>query len=270
VAEAASQVLPTISREVDAPLHAQVRNHLIELIESGALAPGVRLPPERELARSWGVSLAPVRQAILDLASAGYLYRLRGSGTYVREAKVEEKLSILSSFTETLRSTGREAEVRLLTQERTPATPAIAAALGTRAKALLLIERLGLLAGEPVAHLAAYLSPTAFPGLEAHDFEHGSLYETLAEHYGVRPSRATSLIEVIRCSAVQAALLGVERGAPALQVEGTTFDQDDRPFEFTRVVYRADRFRFSLESHREADRVIHVVAAGDGEEEEQP
>jgi DNA-binding GntR family transcriptional regulator len=261
---------PAISRDAEAPFHAQVRNHLIELIESGALTTGIRLPPERELARAWGVSLAPVRQAILDLASAGYLYRLRGSGTYVREAKVEEKLSILSSFTETLKSTGREAEVRVLSQQRTPAPPGIARALGTRARTLLLIERLGLLAGEPVAHLAAYLSPSAFPGLTAGRFAHGSLYETLAERYGVRPSRATSLIEVIRTSAVQAALLGIERGAPALQVEGTTFDQNDHPFEFTRVVYRADRFRFSLESHRESDRVIHVVASGDGDHEEQP
>jgi len=254
------------------PLHAQCRERLHDLIESGELAPGVRLPPERELAAGWGVSLAPVRQAILDLVADGYVYRVRGSGTYVRAGKVEEKLSILHSFTATLQGTGLEAEVRLLHCARVPAPPAVLRALGARARKVLLIERLGLLDREPVAHLAAYLAPRVANGLTARKLEGASLYELLA-HQGAQPQRADSMIEVVRCSPAQAALLGLERGAPALQVEGTTFDQHDRPIEYTRVVYRADRFRFSLESHRQADRVVHVISAppggGHGEEREQ-
>src|SRR5919199_6909676 len=97
---------PPVSRASAMPLHAQCRARIHALIERGELAPGTRLPPERELAAAWGISLAPVRQAILDLVSDGYLTRVRGSGTYVRAAKVEEKLSILHSFTATLRGTG--------------------------------------------------------------------------------------------------------------------------------------------------------------------
>lgn len=252
------------------PLHAQCREHLVELIEGGSLGPGVRLPPERELAAAWGVSLAPVRQAILDLVGDGYLYRVRGSGTYVRAGKVEEKLSILHSFTATLQATGLDAEVRLLQCARTPAPAAVLRTLGARGRTLLLVERLGLLDGEPVAHLAAYLAPRAATGLTAARLEGASLYELLAAD-GVLPQRADSMIEVIRANASQATLLGLERGAPALLVEGTTFDQHDRPIEYTRVVYRADRFRFSLESHRRADRVVHVISpppAGDGHSKE--
>jgi DNA-binding GntR family transcriptional regulator len=249
-----------VARASALPLHAQCREHLVELIEGGALAPGVRLPPERELAAAWGVSLAPVRQAILDLVGDGYLYRVRGSGTYVRATKVEEKLSIVHSFTQTLQGTGMQAEVRLLQCERTAAPPAVLRALGARGRNLLLVERLGLLGGEPVAHLAAYLAPRAATGLTAKRLEGASLYELLAAE-GIELQRADSMIEVIRCSAEQATLLGLERGAPALLVEGTTFDQHDRPIEYTRVVYRADRFRFSLESHhRQADRVVHVIS----------
>jgi DNA-binding GntR family transcriptional regulator len=245
------------------PLHAQCRERLHELIESGELAPGVRLPPERELAAGWGVSLAPVRQAILDLVSDGYLYRVRGSGTYVRAGKVEEKLSILHSFTETLQGTGMEAEVRLLDCSRVPAPAVVQRALGVRARKVLLVERVGMLEREPVAHLAAYLAPRVASGLTARKLEGHSLYELLA-HQGTLTQRADSMIEVIRCSPAQAGLLGLERGAPALQVEGTTYDQHDRPIEYTRVVYRADRFRFSLESHRQADRVVHVISAPPG------
>src|SRR3954454_13051397 len=112
---------PPVSRHSAVPLHAQCRARIHELIEHGELAPGTKLPPERELALAWGISLAPVRQAILDLVSDGLLTRVRGSGTYVRAGKVEKKLSILSSFTASLHATGAPAEVRLLSCERAPA-----------------------------------------------------------------------------------------------------------------------------------------------------
>src|SRR3954465_6262130 len=105
---------PPVSRHSAVPLHAQCRARIHELIEHGELAPGTKLPPERELALAWGISLAPVRQAILDLVSDGLLTRVRGSGTYVRAGKVEKKLSILSSFTASLHPTGAPAGVRPL------------------------------------------------------------------------------------------------------------------------------------------------------------
>jgi GntR family transcriptional regulator len=250
-----------LARGAGTPLHVQCRSRLHRLIEAGELTPGTRLPPERALAAAWGVSLAPVRQAILDLVADGYLSRVRGSGTYVRAGRLEKKLSILSSFTETLRATAAEADVRLLHCGRVPAPAAVLEALGARGRTLLRIERVGLLDGEPVAHVVAYLAPGAAPGLKRRELEHGSLYELLDRAYDLRPCRADSLIEVTRVSEGEAALLGLERGAPALAVEGTTFDQHDRPIEFTRVLYRADRFRFSLESHRRPGGIFHIINA---------
>src|SRR6516225_5753378 len=65
-------------------LHARISQLLVDLIQSDALTPGEQLPPERELAQMLGVSLAPVRQAILDVVSKGLLERRRGRGTFVR------------------------------------------------------------------------------------------------------------------------------------------------------------------------------------------
>ena len=60
------------------PLHARISQMLVDLIERGELAAGEQLPPERYLAELFGVSLAPVRQAILDTVSKGLLVRRRG------------------------------------------------------------------------------------------------------------------------------------------------------------------------------------------------
>jgi GntR family transcriptional regulator len=108
-----NELMP-INRESQVPLHHQVRNYLLGCMERGELLPGQKLLQEREYAARFGISLAPVRQAILDLVKEGYLYRVPGRGTFVREQKVEEKISILSSFTESMRAKGLSAILRVV------------------------------------------------------------------------------------------------------------------------------------------------------------
>src|SRR5215210_3125290 len=54
-------------------------------IRLGLLAPGMRLPPERELADELGISRSTLRQAITTLVQSGHLVSLRGrsGGTFV-------------------------------------------------------------------------------------------------------------------------------------------------------------------------------------------
>jgi GntR family transcriptional regulator len=250
-----------ISRTSAIPIHTQFRAHLLHKIERGELSQGQKLPSEREYADQLGVSLAPIRQAILDLAKEGYLHRTRGRGTFVQEAKVDEKIAILSSFTQSMRAKGLDPDIRMRFRGLVSADPAIAEALGTRERKLLLIRRIASVAGEPMALLDAYLSPQAFPKIANAELAEGSLYLTMEALYGVVPTRAISTIDVVRCQD-EAVLLELMPGTPALRVEGTTFDAADQPFEFSRVIYRADRFRFTIESFHRQDRVFHLIGAG--------
>ena len=92
-----------VSRSSAVPLHVQIRRAIQERIASGELGPGDRLPTEHEYARTFGVSIAPVRQALLDLADAGLVVRQKGRGTFVRGARLEEEIDLLTSFTDSLR-----------------------------------------------------------------------------------------------------------------------------------------------------------------------
>src|SRR5262245_29519391 len=64
---------------------AAVVAHVRQLIDSGTLAPGARLPPERELAQQVGVSRPTVRAGLRTLAALGVVRSRRGSGTYIPE-----------------------------------------------------------------------------------------------------------------------------------------------------------------------------------------
>jgi len=256
-----------INRDSPIPLHHQVRNYLLGCIERGALQPGQKLLQEREYAARFGISLAPVRQAILDLVKEGYLYRVPGRGTFVREQKVEEKISILSSFTESMRAKGLNAVLRVIELRVGKVPAAVKVMFGANDQQFVFLQRVALVDGvEAIALLSSYLPARLVPGLESLDLNGQSLYRTLEERYDIVLARAESTIEVVRCRGTQSTILGIPQGTPMLQVEGKTYDVTDQFVEFAQVLYRADRFRFTIESFRQDDRVLHLIGASDIEE----
>jgi GntR family transcriptional regulator len=243
-----------------APVVRQIRNYLLACIESGELRPGEQLLKEREYADLFGISLAPIRQALLDLVQEGYLYRVAGKGTFVREPKVEEKISILSSFTESMHAKGLKSTMRVVDLGvGQPPSEVRGAFQADNQTQFVFVQRVALVDGKAVALLLSYLPALLVPGLETLDLNDQSLYRTLEKRYGIILTRAESSIEVVRCHDPQSTLLGVKLGVPMLQVEGKTYDIEERLIEFSRVLYQEDRFRFTIESFRHDDRVLHLI-----------
>jgi GntR family transcriptional repressor for pyruvate dehydrogenase complex len=67
-----------------------------DLIMSGEIKPGERLPPEQELALSMGISRSSLREAVKALSQAKVLDVRRGDGTYVTSLEPQLLLSGLS------------------------------------------------------------------------------------------------------------------------------------------------------------------------------
>jgi GntR family transcriptional regulator len=77
-------------------------------VAEGRLKPGDSLPPERDMASMTGLSRVTVRKAVQALVADGVLVQRRGSGTFValRVERLEQALSLLTSFTEDMRGAG--------------------------------------------------------------------------------------------------------------------------------------------------------------------
>lgn len=60
-------------------------DQILNLVSTGQLTPGSRMPPERELITSLGVSRTSLREAIRILETLGVLRVVPGRGTWVRE-----------------------------------------------------------------------------------------------------------------------------------------------------------------------------------------
>ena len=66
------------------PKYVRTAEMLIREIAAGRLVGGERLPPEREMAAELGLAVGTLRRALADLERRGLLFRVQGSGNYVR------------------------------------------------------------------------------------------------------------------------------------------------------------------------------------------
>jgi GntR family transcriptional repressor for pyruvate dehydrogenase complex len=90
------QLFKTIDRA--ATLVHRVTGQIEHLIVEGELEPGDRLPPERELARQFGVSRTVVREAARSLVAKGLLQVRPGSGTVVSSPTADSVAQSLVMF----------------------------------------------------------------------------------------------------------------------------------------------------------------------------
>jgi len=94
-------VLPTQTRakpESDTRVTAKLIANIKRLISSGEIVPGAKFPPERELAKEFGVNRASLRQALKVLEIMGVLTQRVGDGTYLSasaESILKEPLDFL-------------------------------------------------------------------------------------------------------------------------------------------------------------------------------
>lgn len=239
---------PTTGQTESQPLYLQIAESLLEQIESGTLAPGQRLPAERELSKSLGVNRMTLRQALRQLQMRGLLIRRQGDGTYVAPPRIERQADQLVSFSLSMRRRGLSPGARTLVFERRPASANVARFLellpGEPVYAFL---RLRTLAEEAVMLEKFWMSVARFPDLEAYDLTQRPLYEILKADYGCQVVRARQSLEPVVAAQYEADLLGIEAGLPLMLERRLSYDQDDRPIEYGEDLYRGDRFRFITE-----------------------
>jgi len=66
-------------------VYSQIVEQFIDFIESGKFKPRMKLPPERELVRTLGVSRASLREALMALEMMGILETISGEGRFISD-----------------------------------------------------------------------------------------------------------------------------------------------------------------------------------------
>ncbi|TDC14688.1 GntR family transcriptional regulator [Kribbella albertanoniae] len=224
------------------PLHYVVKTRLIELVEE--LGEGAGLPPERVLAKDFGVSRWTMRQAIRELIADGRLRARQGQGTFVATPKIVQPLALVS-YTEALRAQGHTPAREVVKFDEIPASDVLAEQLAIApGDPVFELERVLFADEQPIGLETTYLSVARFPTLREVLEPTGSLYRCLVGQLGVEFGEGEELLETVIASPREADLLKATQQLPMLLLHRQTRDSAGHPLEVVRSLYRGDRVGF--------------------------
>lgn len=229
-----------------APLYARLKNLVQQSIEAGELKEGDAIPAERDVAEMLSISRVTVRKAFQELVIEGVLVQRRGSGTYVNGPgrRIEQPLSRLTSFTQDMQLRGIKTDADWLSRLSGLPTPDEALKLSiSPSERVSRFHRLRRADGIPLAIEKAVIPNKFLPEPEQVE---GSLYAAL-DARGLKPVRALQRLHASALSAVDAKLLDLPTGSPALFIERISYLADGRAVEYTRSCYRGDSYDFLAE-----------------------
>ena len=96
------------------PKYFQISREVIGMIQLGKLSPGSPVPSENEIIDKYQVSNTTARKALHELEKEGWVTRVRGKGTFVKDKTVVRSINRIFGFTKNMIEAGRKPATRLI------------------------------------------------------------------------------------------------------------------------------------------------------------
>src|SRR5688572_941729 len=134
------------------PRYHRIAEALREQIRQGEFLAGASLPNQRKLAKTFGVALMTLRQALELLEREHLIVRRHGLGTFVAAPSIDYDILQLRRFAGDLLAQGESVSTRLLGTRFASPDRRVADALGPGLGArVLVVERLRSVDGHPMS-----------------------------------------------------------------------------------------------------------------------
>lgn len=225
------------------PVWQRIADALRSEIAGGRIAPGARLPPERQLAEQYGASRVTTRRALAVLESEGLIRVEHGNGTFVSsDVVVRYRLGgDRIRFNQSLVSEGPALE-RTLLSHGVSRDPRISARLGLGATDdLMALETLTCADGHPIAHAIHWSNARRFAALAQHFKATGSITSAL-KRLGVDDYRRKSTEITARLpTPLEARHLVQSKLRPVLAYQALDVDLEEAPIAVVEGCFASDR-----------------------------
>jgi len=231
------------------PYYYQLKQYIIQEIESGLWKPGQMLPYENQLCQFFSISRTVVRQALQELKNEGYITTRKGKGTYVAEPEISGNIiQSLLGFYETWKSLGFKVDISVLKLEQIRATEKVANSLHLKnGEEVILLKRMYKLNDKPYSIITNYMPYEPLKDIMKEDFKVNGLTTILDKKYNVKLTHGLSFIEIVLASKEEAELLHIKKGAPLFFFEGISFSSGETPMVFFQSTNIGERSKIRIE-----------------------
>lgn len=229
------------------PLYRQIRDILRSEIIDGTADPAIAMT-EAQLLDRFGVSRAPIRQALKELTNEGYVFRKQGKGTFplpgVRVARpADVRLGGLYQYLYDL-GLNPDSTVTGLRRAVPPAQIRQRLELADAEEELLHFTRLISVDGDPLVEAEVWVrAPEGFDPTVTELQTQGSALDLLEQQFGIAWDRAEHEAWAMPATAHHAASLGVDVSSPVLVIETTFYATGGVPAGWRLAAHKAARFK---------------------------
>ncbi|CZU46674.1 GntR family transcriptional regulator [Enterobacter ludwigii] len=232
------------------PMYRQIADALREKITAGELKPGDALPTESSLQETFSVSRVTVRQALKLLTEEQIIESIQGSGSYVKEERVNYDIYQLTGFYEKLADRNVDTHSDVKTFEVIKADVKLAETLNIRPDDKVWhVKRVRFIKQKPVNLEETWMPLAMFADLTWEVMEN-SKYHYIEQVKKMVIDRSEQELVPIMPSQEAIDALALDPAKPILEKVSRGFLKDGRVFEYSRNVFNSDDYKFTLVAKR--------------------
>ncbi|MBM7036936.1 GntR family transcriptional regulator [Vibrio ulleungensis] len=234
------------------PMYRKIADAIRAKISNGIYKVGEALPTEAQLRAEFSVSRVTVRQAIKLLTENEELESIQGSGTYVKESKINYNIYQQSSFAEKWAHLEGVTHSDVLTFKIQSASLTMAEQLDIKeGEQVFYVKRVRFLDDIAIVVEETWMPAKLFPDL-SYQVMQGSKYTYIEQQKGLLIDRSEQEIVPVLAAEDVAALLGIDAEMPVIEKRTRGYLHDDTVFEYSRNFFTTNNYRFTLTSKRQS------------------
>lgn len=237
----------TVDRASPLPLYHQLKQILLQKIESREWGPGDLIPSEQELQETYGLSRTTVRQTLAELVNEQRLHRQRGRGTFVMLPKFAHNPAQRPGASGYIQQEGLTPGWRVISADWAEPPEGVRERLQLDGEARIFrIHRLRLANEDVIGYHFAYLPETLVPQINLEALTEGGSMRYLRTAPQMQHSHAYRTIEATAAGQPEIEMLGAKAGEPILVIERLITAEDGAPLELLWAAYLGDRFKYQV------------------------
>lgn len=245
-----------INKYSNVPLYSQLKQLIIQKIESGEYPGDSKIPSEQELCEQYDISRPTVRQAISELTSNGYLYKEKGKGTFVARSKSKVDIKNYTGFTDSILDNQNPGQydimsLRTVTLSEAQFLEKVFGIQGNSEKTEF--AEISFVTKEDkniLSYCSSYIPLVLFPDIIEDIKDKKTSVDILKGKYPLVPVRSKSSLEVVFTDQTDAQYLQVQTGLPVIKIYNTLYSRSGQAVEFVIAKYRADKCMFYFENNK--------------------
>lgn len=234
-----------IDKKSEIPLYQQLAHSIKKAVDEQKLKENDKIPAENEFCKIYDLSRTTVRQALDILEKDGYIYKLRGKGSYVSTPKIYQNRSSFSKFYDDMRSLGKVPVSKIISLKIKVADAYVREKMQLEENEMLCqIKWIRYGNNEPLIYETINLNYKLVDGIEMKELTDKKLYDILSEEYGIKMTHGKELFYPCKLDINEAKNLVLKENDLGMKVERVVFQGKD-VVEYTTSTVRGDRFIYT-------------------------